>query len=191
VAQSVWWISLIIGLQERLVIYIDNLKIGSIIGMQKIPVPSQEFQENSKLSTTLGHMHPDRTSWFHDSAVRTRSVESDQSSSTEDDIQDRILHELEAFLEQSKSERKKIARRSLQTSKRLLKGIGKLKEVKKTYQTQTDRIEKSELDRRKAAGECQHCAWPKDKKGSHKTLDCFNWKQLDKGTAPFPKQRNN
>lgn len=190
-AQSVWWISSIIGLQERLVIYIDNLKIGSIIGMQKIPVLSQEFQEDSKLSTTLGHIHPDRTSWFHDSAVRTRSVESDQSSSTEDDIQDRILHEQEAFLEQSKSERKKIARRSLQTSKRLLKGIGKLKEVKKTYQTQTDRIGKSELDRRKAAGECQHCAWPKDKKGSHKTLDCFHWKQLDKGTAPFPKQRNN
>jgi hypothetical protein len=60
----------------------------------------------------------------------------------------------------------------------------------KTFGTQTEGIDGSELRRRKAAGECQRCAWPQDKKGSHKTLDCFRWKKLEKGTAPLPKKRN-
>jgi len=43
----------------------------------------------------------------------------------------------------------------------------------KTYAEQTEGIDKSELDRRKPAGECQRCAWPGDRKGVHKTMDCF------------------
>jgi hypothetical protein len=59
----------------------------------------------------------------------------------------------------------------------------------KTYAEQTEGIEKSELDRRKAAGECQRCAWPADRKGAHKTMDCFRWAKKDVGTAPFPKAK--
>jgi hypothetical protein len=59
----------------------------------------------------------------------------------------------------------------------------------KTFGTQTEGIDGSELRRRKAAGECQHCAWPADRKGTHKTLDCFRWKRIEKGTAPFPKKK--
>jgi len=60
---------------------------------------------------------------------------------------------------------------------------------KKTYAEQTEGIEKSELDRRKAAGECQRCAWPGDRKGAHKTMDCFRWARKEVGTAPFPKAK--
>jgi hypothetical protein len=60
---------------------------------------------------------------------------------------------------------------------------------KKTYAEQTEGINKSELDRRKAAGECQRCAWPGDRKGAHKTMDCFRWARKDVGTAPFPKPK--
>jgi hypothetical protein len=59
----------------------------------------------------------------------------------------------------------------------------------KTLGTQTQGIDRSELRRRKAAGECQRCAWPQDRKGSHKTLDCFRWARKEKGTAPFPKKK--
>jgi hypothetical protein len=59
----------------------------------------------------------------------------------------------------------------------------------KTYAEQTEGIDKSELDRRKAAGECQRCAWPGDRKGAHKTMDCYRWKRMEKGTAPFPKPK--
>jgi hypothetical protein len=57
----------------------------------------------------------------------------------------------------------------------------------KTYKSQTEGIEASELPRRKAAEECKCCAWPKDRKGSHKTLDCFRSMQQGQATAPFPK----
>jgi hypothetical protein len=57
---------------------------------------------------------------------------------------------------------------------------------RKTYVEQTEGIDKSELDARKAAGECQRCAWPADRKGSYKTMDCFRWARKDIGTAPFP-----
>jgi len=60
---------------------------------------------------------------------------------------------------------------------------------KKTYAEQTEGIEKSELDRRKAAGECQRCAWPIDRKGAHETMDCFRWARKETGTAPFPKDK--
>jgi hypothetical protein len=59
----------------------------------------------------------------------------------------------------------------------------------KTYAEQVEGIDKSELDRRKAAGECQLCAWPGDRKGAHKTMDCFRWQRMEKGTAPFPKPK--
>lgn len=40
----------------------------------------------------------------------------------------------------------------------------------KTYAEQTEGIDKSELDGRQAAGECERCAWPADRKRSHKTM---------------------
>jgi len=43
----------------------------------------------------------------------------------------------------------------------------------KTWKTQTEGIEQSELQTRKAAGKSPHCAWAKDRKGSHETTDCF------------------
>jgi hypothetical protein len=59
----------------------------------------------------------------------------------------------------------------------------------KTYAEQTEGIDKSELDRRKAAGEYQRCAWPGDRKVAHKTMDCFRWARKDIGTAPFHKAK--
>ena len=61
---------------------------------------------------------------------------------------------------------------------------------KKTYAEQVEGIDKSELDRRKAAGECQRCARPGDRKGAHKTMDCYRWARKETGTAPFPKAKD-
>jgi len=60
----------------------------------------------------------------------------------------------------------------------------------KTYAEQPEGIEKSELDRRNAAGECQRCAWPGARKGAHNTMDCFRWPRKGIGTAPFPKAKD-
>jgi len=59
---------------------------------------------------------------------------------------------------------------------------------KKDY-SKTEGIEPSEVERRKAAGECLRCAWPSNRKGSHRVKDCVRPIKLDKGTASFPKAK--
>jgi len=52
---------------------------------------------------------------------------------------------------------------------------------------ETEGIEASELERRKAAGECLRCPWPSDRNGSHTVKDCKRPIKLDKSTASYPK----
>ena len=55
--------------------------------------------------------------------------------------------------------------------------------------SKTEGIESSEKQRRRSAGECLRCAWPSDRKGSHRVADCRKPIKLDKGTAAFPKAK--
>jgi len=55
--------------------------------------------------------------------------------------------------------------------------------------SKTEGIDPTELSRRKAAGECLRCAWPSDRKGTHRVKDCQRPIKLDKGTASFPKAK--
>jgi len=104
--------------------------------------------------------------------------------SSENKELDQVLKDCEKFLRESASEREKIAKRNLKASWELLKA-----KPKKKYKIQMEGIEISEIRWRQAAGECQRCAWPKNRKGSHKTSYCIQEKKLDKETASFPKQR--
>jgi hypothetical protein len=54
---------------------------------------------------------------------------------------------------------------------------------------QTEGIDVNEVQRRKAAGECLHCAWLSDRKGNHSVKDCIRPIELDKGTAGYPKAK--
>jgi len=55
--------------------------------------------------------------------------------------------------------------------------------------TKTEGIDPSEIIRRKPAGECLRCAWPADRKGTHRVKDCQRPIKLDKGTANYPKAK--
>jgi hypothetical protein len=114
----------------------------------------------------------------------------DSDSKTATDIQNQVIENHEVLLSQSKEERKAIGQKNRQVSPIIKQMASKNAERKKPVKilgTQTQGIDGSELRRRKAAGECQCCAWPQDRKGSHKTIDCFRWKRLEKGTTTFPK----
>jgi hypothetical protein len=183
-AQSSWWISSIIGLQEGLVIYIDNLKAREVV----------DKPELRSVSVVPG-IHPDRIANFLNSEDSYNTSEGDSVSTTESDIHNEIIDNCEAFLAQSQEERKAVGRLTRQVSRRVEKKADRIAKRKakkpiRTFGTQTEGIDGHELRRRKAAGECQRCAWPQDRKGSHKTLDCFRWKRIEKGTAPFPKKKN-
>jgi hypothetical protein len=186
-AQSVWWISSIIGLQEELVIHIDNLEVRKNIGSPEARAASPDQLKPSAV-------HPSRVAQIQTSDGDYIISDSESISTTETDIHNEVIDNCEAFLEQSQKDRKAIGRFNRHSS-RVIKKRAERKERRKakkpirTFGTQTEGIDGSELRRRKAAGECQRCAWPPDRKGIHKTLDCFRQKRVEKGTAPFPKRK--
>jgi hypothetical protein len=179
-AQSIWWISSILRLQEELVIHIDHLKAQKEDRRATIP-------DNEISSLDIG-IHPDRLANIQDPDNDNCTSDGDSVSTTETEIHNEIIGNCETYLAQSQQERKAIGHITRQASRVIKRKANKRKPVK-TFGTQTEGIDGSELRRRKAAGECQRCAWPRDRKGSHKTLNCFRGKRTDKGTAPFPKKR--
>ena len=185
-AQSVWWIASILELQEGLIIHINNLKEWSNIGRLEIPCESAIPATTSVVEDD--HIHPERIARLLHTDSDYIDSELESNSTTETNIHNEVIDNYEAFLEQSKQERKAIGRRTRQVNRVVKRKINKKKPIK-TFGTQTEGIDGQELRRRKTAGECQCCAWPQDRKGSHKTIDCFRWKRLEKGTAPFPKNK--
>jgi hypothetical protein len=180
-AQSIWWISSILGLQEELVIHIHHLKAQKEAIRATIPDKDISSQD-------IG-IHPDRLANIQNPDNGNCTSDGDSVSTTETEIHNEIIDNCQTLLAQSQQERKAIGRITRQASRVVKRKANKKKPVK-TFGTQTEGIDRSELRRRKAAGECQRCGWPRDRKGSHNTLDCFRWKRIDKGTAPFPKKRN-
>jgi len=166
VAQSVWWLASIVGSTEGLVIHIDNFnKRTNIIerGVSTIPCNAQK---ELRFDTTLSHIHPDglfqvRTA-VSDIAEQSRQnlrvQGSETSGNSKDKLHDKVLENCEKLLQESAFEKKKIAKLNLKITKKLLKD-----QPNNNYHTQTAGIENSELRRRKAAGECERCAWPQDR----------------------------
>jgi len=171
IAQYLWWIAAGIGLLQGLIDFIDNLDI-------RTATTNTAIQEIFTMPRNIG-----------------RKVK--ESCLTRGDT---ILSAAEHFLEESIEARKDYAsKRSrsthpgrinpvLQTNQQL-KQAKKQKGVVQNYSTQTEGTEASELRRRKAADQCERCAWPQDLKGGHDTLDCYWWTHLNKGTAPISKSK--
>ena len=174
-AQRVWWIASIIGLQEGLVIHIDNLRARTLVGS-----PAKLKGRHSPDSS----VHASWVAQIQNSTTKYSAFDTGSISTTETDIHNEVANNCEIFVEQSKQERKAIGHRTRQAS-RIIKWMSK--KAIKTFSTQMEGIDGSELRRRKAVGECQGCAFPNDREGSHKTMDYFRRKRLEKGTAPPPK----
>jgi hypothetical protein len=164
----VWWICSIIGLQEGFVIYIDNLTARSNIRHLVVRVEASEYSD-------LSGVHPSRIARIQDSDIDYNASECESNSTTETDIHNKVIDICKAFPEQSKQERKVITRFTRQNCKEVKRKTNMKKPIK-TFGTQTEGIERGKLRRRKPAGECQRCAWPQDRKGSHKSFDRFLWK---------------
>jgi hypothetical protein len=112
-AQSVWWISSILGLQQGLIIHIDNLEDRAKI-------------RKSDIQDELPIIHPDRAAQIN------RSVSATPRDLTEDQRLDRILECADRVVQQSIGDR--TARKSgrinpLPTSKRQLKKARNIKRL--------------------------------------------------------------
>jgi len=173
VAQCAWWLASIIGLEQGLANYIDNIQ--SRVDVTVIP------EEASKVGRTVSPIPRDNQ---------------------EDQRQDKILEECEEYLKDSKRLREiadlKATGKSLTglinptaISKKRLRKRDRYKkrsvDLPRSGDSRTAGIDQAEIQRRKKVGECLRCAWPVDRKGHHRVADCRRPIKLDKGTASCPK----
>jgi len=176
--QSVWWIASIIGSQQGLVVYIDILR--ERLAAYQSPSINQCDRDN---------IHPDRISRIKKpipnldssncgSSRDSSESESEQLSTSEDSLHDQKLNHCEEFLQQSKQEREKVARGTLQISKNTSWRISQRKKPRKSYKDHAKWIDRSQLARRKAAGECQLCAWLGDRRGAIVSGGCGKKQKL-------------
>jgi len=173
VAQCVWWLASIIGLEQGLANYIDNIQ--SRVNVTVIP------EEASKVGRIVSPIPGDNQ---------------------EDQRQDKILEECEEYLKDSKRLREIAALKATgktytglinptAISKKRLRKQHKRKPVTlpKKDNSKTAGIDQAEIQRRRSTGECLRCAWPNDRKGNHRVADCIRPVKLDKGTAGLPKAK--
>jgi hypothetical protein len=181
VAQCVWWIAGIIGLEESLVIYIDRLHGRTV----------EEKQPTKGFGNPVNQVTPE--------------LQDPEDQASQEDHQDRILRDCEEYLKDSRRLRDIAALKATGktltgcinptaiSKKRLKKKDrrkGKPAEVSRKDTSSLAGIDSTEIGRRKETGECLRCAWPSDRKGAHRVKDCRRPIKLSKGTAVHLKSKN-
>jgi len=180
VAQCVWWLASIIGLEQDLVNYIDNIqsRVNVAVIPEKVP----------RVGRTVSPI--------------PRDIQEDQR-------QDKVLKECEEFLKDSKRLREiaalkatgktltgfinptAISKKHLRKKDRYKRKLAESPKEGDPGKSvlRTAGIGPTEIRRRRETGECLRCAWPSDRKGAHRIADCRRPIKLDKGTANYPKAK--
>jgi len=172
VAQCVWWLASIIGLEQELVSHIDRLqgqedKQSSEQLPREVSATPRDLTEDSQVDQVL-----DSTEQILKESRRLREILALKTPGTT------TTGRINPLKKSKKSLRK-------------AKGISKDAVIhNQKDHSKTEGIDGSEISRRKAADECLRCAWPCNRKGHHQVKDCRRPIELDKGTAIFPKDRN-
>jgi len=166
VAQCIWWLASIIGLEQGLINYIDNIqsRIEVTVTSDKapyIPVTTSEPFDKEQ---------PDKR----------KSILPVPRDIQEESRQDQVLEECEEYHKESRRLREIVALKSKGTAqtgrvnptriskKTLRKGnkpVGKQATLSKKSLTG---IDGDEITRRRKAGKCLNCAWPANRKGNHR-----------------------
>ena len=102
--QSVWWIASIIGLQQGLVTYIDNLRKRSEAYLA--PSLNQCDRDNIHPDSIcrIQKPIPDLDSPNYGSSWDSSEFESEQLNTSDDALHDQILDHCEKFVQHSKQE---------------------------------------------------------------------------------------
>jgi hypothetical protein len=176
VAQCVWWLASIIGLDQGLVSYIDKIqsRVDITVSPEKVP-------------------------------ETRRSVSPTPRDNQEDQRQDKVLQECEEYLKESRRLSEIAALKatgktltgcinSTAISKKHLKKKDRNKRkpvepLAEPHKKKTAGIDQLEIRRRRDSGECLRCAWPSDRKGFHRVADCWRPIKLNKGTAGYIKAK--
>jgi len=157
-AQSVWWISSVWGLQAGIIIHVDNIRTRSeILSLSKNDLARTRESKKDDDLRQQDTMLTECEEYLHDS---------------------RRLRRLAAVITKGITRSRRI--NPLASTKDNLT-VGKKKND--LIHSQTVGIEEAEIKRRKGAGECLRCAWPFDQKGGHGVAQCRREIKLDSRTA--------
>jgi len=140
-AQGVWSISGVIGLQEGIVIHIDNLRARGTSGH-----PEEQLEPMIHLGPA--DVHPDCIMNIQDPERDYILSDSESVCTTETDIHNEVIDNCEILLGQSKKERKaigRITRQATRVVKRQANKKANWKKPLKTFGTQTEGIDLTEL----------------------------------------------
>jgi hypothetical protein len=107
VAHCAWWIASVIGLEQGLVIFIDNLESRNEVTVTlEEPEVSPARNEAFVPLQSIGEVHPDRVS----NILQGRSVSAVPRDLTEDQRLDRILDRAERVIQESFGDRSTVQR---------------------------------------------------------------------------------
>jgi hypothetical protein len=164
-AHCVWWLAWIIGREQGLANYIDNIQSRIEVSVTSDASPDKE-------AITTGETDKGR----QDMVLRE----------CEEFLRDsRRLHDLANFKKEGSTKTGRI--HPLRATNHSL-GIAEKKENRNN--DKITGISMLEIQGRKDAGECLRCAWPADRKGTHQVKNCVRPIKLDKETASYPKSKN-
>jgi hypothetical protein len=177
VAQCVWWLAAIIGLEQGLVNYIDNIQswievtVSSKETTDNPAVVSKESREDQKdkvLSECEEYLQESRRQ--RDLVTRKATGKTKTGR----------INPLASTRQQLRIDKDKARSRVSRKSER----------IKVRDNDKTKGIQEAEIQRQNLAGECLRCTWPPDRKGTHRVKDCIRPIKLDKGTASYPKGKD-
>jgi hypothetical protein len=158
VAQCVWLLAIIIGLEEALINHIDKLRGRTII--QKEHTAKEEDRQDKILKECEEYLKDSR---------RLRDIAALKAT---------------GMTPTGCINPTAISKKHLRKNDRYKR---KLPEQPKESLSRTAGIDKAEIKRRKENDECLRCAWPSNRKGFHRVKDCRRPIKLNKETANFAK----
>ena len=149
VAQCVWWLASIIGLEPNLIAHIDKLRTREVLVPEEpkeLPKGSGQFQERqepAELDLQAAKVHPDRVGQI----TNTREVSATPRDLAEDQRLDQLLDKAGQYIEESVQARDTRAKNNRINP--LPRTKAQLKKARKTKRLQEarDRVERDRQER--------------------------------------------
>jgi hypothetical protein len=149
VAQCVWWLASVIGLEPNLIAHIDKLRIREgLVPEEPKESPRdseqhQERQEPAKSDLQTANVHPDRV----DQISNTREVSATPRDLAEDQRLDQLLNKAELYITESVQARNSLSKKNRVNP--LPQTKAQLKKARKTKRLQEarDKVEEGRQER--------------------------------------------
>jgi hypothetical protein len=140
VAQCVWWLASIIGLEQGLITFIDKIqsRVEVTVNSEELEVPSGR-QEAGVPEQSASQVHPDRIP----NITQERSVSATPRDLTEDQRLDRILDFAEKVIQESFRDRSNLQYNRVNPLPQTRTQLKKARKVKRLQET----IRKQEVER--------------------------------------------